>query len=120
MVSESVNDYISEYSVGSECLFKDCNSFLKLLYAENRRVAAILRWDHCKRTEQLLSVGMGGYIDPENPEYMYAETQEYEESLETKTLDEIMTYIYRVKADGIWYDSKYKSHELVPSFCLAG
>lgn len=119
MVSSLVKDYITKHAIGSECLFKDWTSFLKLLYAENGRVSAILWWDYCKRTQQQDSVGMGGYTDPENPEYMYAETQAYEDGLETKTLDEIMEYIRLVKADGIRYGSKYKSHELVPSFFLA-
>lgn len=119
MLSQRVNDYIKKYSIGSECLFRDWESFLRLLYAESEHIVAILWWDYCKKTDQCTSVGMGGYIDPKNPEYMYAETQLYEDGFENKTLDEIIEYIHRIKAEGLRYGEEYFSHELVPSFYLS-
>ena len=63
-------------------------------------------------------MGSGGYTDPDNPAYMYAETQLFECGLETKTLQEIIEYIRNVKASGLRYGNKYVSHELVPSFFM--
>ena len=118
MISQKVKDYIAEQSFCSDYLFKDWEAFLKLLYEEGGRIDSILWWDHCKKEEQPLSVGMGGYTDPADSEYMYAETQFFEDCLETKTLKEIMEYIMNVKASGMRYSDKYVSHELVPSFFL--
>ena len=58
----------------------------------------------------------GGYRDPENDEYIYAEPQLYKDGLETNTLDEILEYINQERKKGFRYYSKYKSHDLVPSF----
>ena len=119
MLSQKVKEYISEHSLSSsECLFKDWEFFLDLLYAEGGRITAILWWDYCKIAEQHLSIGSGGYRDLDNTEYMYAETQSIEDGLETKTLEEIKKYITKVRKTGIQYINKYISHDLVPSFYL--
>ena len=118
MISQKVKDYILEHSFCPEYLFKDWDCFLKLLYAEGEQINSIFWWDYCKKEEHKLSVGSGGYIDPEDSEYIYVETQLYEEGLEAKTLDEIMEYITSVRENGLQYDNKYVSHELVPSFFL--
>ena len=65
----------------SEYLFKDWESFLDLLYAEGGRISSILWWDHCTKKQLHESVGSGGYKDPENNEFVYAETQLYKEGL---------------------------------------
>ena len=119
MLSQNVIRYIEKHSFCSEYLFKDWKSFLEILYAEGGRVTSILWWDYCKKSEQLFSVGSGGYTDPDDPAYMYAETKLFKDGLETKTLAEIMEYIIREKATGLRYGSQYRSHELVPSFYLA-
>lgn len=118
MPSQKVKKYIEEHSFCSEYLFRDWEAFLDILYAEGGRVSSILWWDHCKKAEQRYSVGSGGYGDPDNPEYMYAETQLFKEGLETKTVEEIKEYITREKEAGFRYGSKYRSHDLVPSFYL--
>ena len=89
MISKKVQVYIEEHSFCSEYLFKDWESFLDLLYAEGDRVSSILWWDHCTKEQLKESVGSGGYKDPDNDEFVYAETQLYKEGLETYTLDEI-------------------------------
>ena len=118
MISERVQDYINEHAFCSEYLFKDWASFLDLLYAEGGRISSILWWDHCTRKQLKESVGSGGYTDPDNNEFVYAETQLYREGLETYTLDEIKAYIDRERETGLRYGSKYRSHDLVPSFHL--
>jgi hypothetical protein len=50
---------------------------------------------------------------------MYAETHLFKDGLETNTLAEIKEYIIREKKAGFRYGSKYKSHNLVPSFQIA-
>ena len=116
MISEKVKAYIDEHSFCSECLFKDWEAFLDLLYAEGGRVSAICWWDRCKKSEQRRSVGSGGYNDPSDPEYLYAETRICIGNLETKTLDEIKEYIAKERETGFRFGSKYSSHDLVPSF----
>lgn len=119
MISQRVQKYIDEHALCSECLFRDWESFLDLLYAEGGRVLSICWWDHCTKSQHRESVGSGGYRDPENDAYVYAETQLCKEGLETKTLDEIKEYINRERKTGFRYGSKYKSHDLIPSFYLA-
>ena len=120
MLSHRVKSYIDDYAFCSEYLFNDWESFLNLLYAEGGRVSSILWWDHCSRSEHNESVGSGGYIDPQNNDFIYAETQLYKEDLDTKTLDEIKEYINQVRRTGFQYGDKYRSHDLVPSFYLVG
>ena len=119
MISQRIQKYINEYSFCSEYLFKDWEPFLDLLYAEGGRVSSILWWDHCSKSQLGESVGSGGYRDPGNDEYFYAETQLYKDGFETKTLGEIKNYINQVRKTGMRYGGKYKSHDLVPSFYLA-
>ena len=119
MMNRTVQNYIDNNSFCSEYLFKDWEPFLDLLYSEGGRITSILWWDHCRRSQLNESVGSGGYSDPENDEFIYAETQLYKEDLEAYTLDEIKDYINQVRKSGLRYDGRYKSHDLVPSFYLA-
>ncbi len=118
MLSNRVKEYIANNSFCSEYLFSDWETFLDILYEEGGRVSSILWWDHCKISEQNASVGMGGYIDSENHDYMYAETQLWKDGLDLMSLDEIKDYIKREMKKGIRYGDNYSSHELVPSFYL--
>ena len=116
MASERVKQYIEEHSFCSEYLFKDWEAFLDLLYAEGGAVSAVCWWDRCRKSEQRESVGSGGYVDPDDPEYLYAETRLCAENLETRTADEVKEYIARERETGFRYGSEYRSHDLVPSF----
>ena len=119
MISERVQNYIDNHAFCSEYLFRDWESFLDLLYTEGGRISSILWWDHCTRKQLRESVGNGGYRNPDNEEFIYAETQLYKEGLETYTLDEIKAYINQERETGFRYGSKYRSYDLVPSFYLA-
>ena len=119
MISERVQNYIDNHAFCSEYLFRDWESFLDFLYAEGGRISSILWWDHCTRKQLSESVGSGGYRDPDNEDYIYAEPQLYMEGLETYTLDEIKAYINQERKRGLRYGDKYRSHDLVPSFYLA-
>ncbi len=119
MISEKVQNYIDGHSFCSEYLFRDWASFLDLLSAEGGRVSSILWWDHCRKSQLRESVGSGGYRDPDDDGFVYAETQLYKEGLEAYTLDEIKEYIDRERKTGFRYGRKYRSHDLVPSFLLA-
>ena len=90
MISERVQNYIDDHAFCSEYLFKDWESFLDLIYADGGRISSIL-----------------------------AETQLYKDGLETNTLEEIKEYIHQERKTGFQYGSKYRSHDLVPSFYLA-
>ena len=119
MISERVQNYIDDHAFCSEYLFKDWESFLDLIYADGGRISSILWWDHCRKSQQRESVGSGGFRDLENDEFIYAETQLYKDGLETNTLEEIKEYIHQERKTGFQYGSKYRSHDLVPSFYLA-
>ena len=119
MISINIKEFISKHTFCSDYLFKDWEFFLDLLYSEGGHISSILWWDHCLKSQQPESVGSGGHNDPENDEFMYAETQLFQTGLETKTLNEIKEYINRVIKEGLRYGNKYKSHDLVPSFYLA-
>ncbi|MBR2806910.1 MAG: hypothetical protein IKE18_09070 [Oscillospiraceae bacterium] len=118
ILSGKVREFIDEHSFCSEYLFRDWESFIDLLYSEGGRISSILWWDHCRKTELRFSVGSGGYTDPEDPEYVYAETQLWKDDLETKTPEEIKEYIAAERKTGFNYGNKYRSHDLVPSFYL--
>ena len=119
MINETIKQYIDKHSFCSEYLFQDWNAFLDLLYGEGGRVSAILWWDHCRKRMQHMSVGSGGYSDPDDPEYMYAETMFYEDGFETMTLDELKDHIHATRASGLILGDKYLCFDLVPSFYLA-
>ncbi len=72
-MDQRLQEYIEEHSFCPEYLFKDWESFLDVLFAEGGRVSSILWWDRCKKSQQHRSVGSGGYSDPDDSEYMYAE-----------------------------------------------
>ena len=118
MINQRLQKYIEDYSFCSEYIFKDWESFLDIVYSEGERISSILWWDYCTESQHIESVGGGGYRDPENNDYIYAETQLFEDGLETKTLDEIKEYINQKRKTGIQYGDQYRSHNLVPSFYL--
>lgn len=118
MINKKVQEYIDSHSFCSELLLKDWEAFLDLLYAEGGRVSAIQWWDRCRRTDQHLSVGGGGYVDQDDPAYMYAEVQLLEDGFETKSLEEVKQHIAARKAAGLQYGDAYASFDLVPSFYL--
>ncbi|MBO4697191.1 MAG: hypothetical protein J5643_07940 [Lachnospiraceae bacterium] len=111
MMCRDVEKYIEEHAFCSELIFRDWEEFLNILYANGRNVSAVLWWDYCRIEKQADSLGSGGYKDPKNPGYMYAETQFYEDGFETMTLPEILEYIQSMRA-------KYPDADLVPSFYL--
>ena len=119
MINKRIQNYIDNHAFCSEYLFKDWEDFLDLIYAEGYRISSILWWDHCLKSQHHESVGSAGYNDPENSDFIYAETQLYKDGLETNTLDKIKEYINQERKIGCRYGSKYRSHDLVPSFYLA-
>jgi hypothetical protein len=118
MIGSGVKRFIEENTFCHELLFEDWEAFLNVLYAEGGRVESILWWDHCKLSEQGSSVGMGGYKDPHDPDYMYAETQLFQDGFASVSLEEIKERINRQREEGLQYDGGYKSHDLMPSFYL--
>ena len=119
MISQKVQNYIEEHAFCSEFIFRDWEPFLDLLYSEGGRISSILWWDHCKKNAQHESIGSGGYSDPDDQEWMYAETWLYEDGFEEKSLVDIKTYILEQREQGLILGDKYISHDLVPSFYLA-
>lgn len=110
-MTSTMNAYIEEHKLCSDYLFPDWEEFLELLYAEKGCVESILWFEYVKISEQRNSLGSGGYKDKSNPDYMYAETQIFEEGLEDKSVYEIKEYINSVIEN-------YPNNKLIPSFFI--
>ena len=108
---KKVGEYIRKNAAYSEYLFTDWEEFLKIVYEEGEKVSGILFWDHCLKEKQCESLGRGGYTDKEDSDWMYAETDIYQDGFENKTLSEVKEYIRSVQ-------KLYPDHQLVPSFYL--
>lgn len=111
MITEKVKQYIEAHKLCSENLFYDWEQFLELLFAQGGKVAAILWFEHILITEQVNSLGGGGYRDQENPDYMFAETYIFDSNMENKSLSDIKEYIQSILAS-------YPNHKLLPSFFI--
>ena len=118
MINERIQKYIDDHTFCSEYLFKDWEAFLDLLYAEDGRISSILWWDYCRKDMNHISCGSVGYTDPDDREWMYAETQLHEDGFEEKSLQDIKAYIHETREHGLILGDKYISHDLVPSFYL--
>ena len=111
--------YDKRSRVCSEYLFKDWEAFLDILYEEGGRVSSILWWDHCRKNLQHASIRSGGYTDPDDQEWMYAETWLHEDGFEERSLEDIKAYIREMRQHGAILGDKYITFDLVPSFYLA-
>ena len=118
MINERIQKYKDDHAFCSEYLFKDWEAFLDYLYEEGGRVSSILWWDHCRKNMNHVSCGSGGYTDPDDQEWMYAETWLHEDGFEDKNLADIKAYIHETRKQGLILGDKYISHDLVPSFYL--
>ena len=112
MITEKVKQYVEANRLCSENLFYDWKQFLELLFAEGGKVESILWFEHILISEQVNSLGGGGYKDVANPEYMYAETYICENGMESKSLLEVKAYIESVIAS-------FPQNHLMPSFFIA-
>ena len=74
---------------------------------------------NCKKKLQHESSGSGGYTDPDDQEWMYAETWLHEDGFEERSLADVKAYIQEKREHGLIIGDKYISHDLVPSFYLA-
>ncbi len=104
--------YIEDNKLCLDYLFADWEEFLEILFTEGGCVESILWFEYIEINEHKQSLGSGGYKDKSNPEYMYAETQIFDEDFEDKSLYEIKGYIKSV------IDS-YPNNKLMPSFYIS-
>lgn len=107
-----MREYIDKHKLCAEYLFPNWNEFLELLYSQGGYVKEILWFEHVAIEKQSDSLGCGGYTDPTNPEYMYAETYIHESGMENKSLWEVKAYIDSVIP-------VYPNNHLIPSFIIA-
>lgn len=96
---QNIDKYIEKYKVCGDYIFKDEKEFLNVLYSNQGRVEMIVWFEYCKTAEQRDSLGGGGWIDRQNPEYMWAETPIYETGFENKTLSEVLDYINHIRSE---------------------
>ena len=92
-------------------LFRNWKEFIDILFANHGKVKFILWFEHIEICKQADSMGVGGYRDPDNPEYMFAETMLFDDELENKSLEEIKEHILSVI-------QQYPNNKLIPSFYI--
>ncbi len=110
-MNNQIKQYIQNYKVSKSnaLIFRDWEDFLHTLYQNNGRVEMIIWYEYCRINEQ--QIGMGGYIDAENQDFMWAETQLFETDLQEKSLNEILEYISKMKKD-------YSNYDFYPEFYI--
>ena len=108
---QNIDKYIEEHKVCGDYIFKDEAEFLNVLYSNQGKIEVIVWFEYCKISEQEKSLGSGGWINKQNPEYMWAETQIYEVNFQDKNLNEVLDYIKRIR-------SEYPQHKMYPAFYL--
>ena len=112
MLTSELREYIDKHKLCADYIFPNWMEFLDLLYTHSSCVKEILWFEHIATKKQADSLGCGGYIDPTNPEYMYAETYIHEKGMENNSLSEVKAYIKSVI-------SSYPNNHLVPSFMIS-
>ncbi|MBQ5867023.1 MAG: hypothetical protein IIW56_10155 [Oscillospiraceae bacterium] len=111
MITEKVKQYIETNRLCRENLFYDWEQFLELLFAEGGKVESVLWFEHVLISEQVNSLGGGGYSDREDPDYMFAETYIFDSKMEDKSLQDIKEYVQAVLAS-------HPNNKLLPSFFI--
>lgn len=119
MINHRVQKYIDDHSFCSKYLFKDWEAFLDILYEEGGRVSSILWWEHTRKDVQHGFFGGSEYADPDDREWVYAETWLHEDGFEERSLADIKAYIQEKRHHGLILGDKYFMHDLVPSFYFA-
>lgn len=110
-MNSRLEEYIEKKKVTTTnfLLFRDWEEFLNILFSNNGRVEMIVWYEYCKINEQ--QIGMGGYKDPVNLGYMWAETFISEVNLQQKSLSEILDYISKTR-------NQYANYDLYPEFYI--
>ena len=101
--------YIRDHRVCPDLLFRNWREFLQVLYENGGTVRRILWFVYVRIDRQAGSLGGGGWQDPLNPAYMWAETMMDDRDLRAKSLSETKDLIQRTI-------ETYRPHTLVPCF----
>ena len=104
-----IKKYIEENKVSSDLLFRNWEEFIELLFACGGFVNEILWFEYVLIDKQKDSLGGGGYMDKDNPAYMWAETMLFDKNLKHCSLKEIRAHIEKTV-------DTHKPRQLVPSF----
>ena len=107
-----IKKYIAENSVCHDLIFRNWKEFLNILFKNGGCVESILWFEYTSVEKQAESLGAGGYVDHDNPEYMWAETMIYDKNLYGKSFSEIILHIEKVIIEN-------HPHNLVPSFFIS-
>ena len=108
-MDRKLKDYIINNQTSPEMIFRNYKEFLDILFDCGGAVSEILWFEYVLQEKQKDSLGGGGWIDKENPEYMWAETMIYDKNMKHCSLEEIKAHIIETI-------DKYKPHHLVPCF----
>lgn len=108
-MDRKLKDYIINNRTSPEMIFRNYKEFLDILFNCGGAVSEILWFEYVLQEKQKDSLGGGGWIDKENPEYMWAETMIFDKGLENRSHAELIEYIEKVK-------NEHLPHDLVPCF----
>ena len=119
-MNEAINSFVGRHGVcpGSKlppAIFRteaEQEEFLRLVYESGERVGLIVWHEYFRAWEQIIT-GMGGYADPLNKGFMWAETQIPCADLDEKTHGELISYMAAVK-------NEYNGYRLTPEFYIKG
>ena len=95
-MDRKLKDYIINNQTSPEMIFRNYKEFLDILFDCGGAVSEILWFEYVLQEKQKDSLGGGGWIDKENPEYMWAETMIFDKGLENRSHAEIVEYIEKV------------------------
>ncbi len=108
-MDKRLDEFIANNQVATDLLFRDWDAFLEILFDCGGCVQEILWFEYTPIDKQADSLGDGGYLDPSNPQYMWAETYLYDKDLFGNSLSEVKAHIANTIAI-------YAPHDLVPCF----
>lgn len=111
---DKYTDVYSELLSGTElvdCIVDVPRDFVGVVLSNGCYISQIIWWDRA-RISAGSDIGAGGYRDPWDPDYYFAEITFLDKEFDLATSEEAyLTYM-----QGIW--EEYPNHTLYPGFCI--
>ncbi|MBQ8967753.1 hypothetical protein [Ruminococcus sp.] len=112
-MDNALERYIHENALRPDVLiFREPEEFVKLLYASGERADMLVWYEYTSIAEQGSSLGGGGYADPKNEGFMWAETPFFHMLTKGQRREELLSLIRT-------FTQRYRGHELAPEFYLS-
>lgn len=92
----------------AEAIFDNPEEVLKMIFDNSCSISEVLWW-HRLAVDTASDIGYGGYLDPRDNNFYFAETYICDKFDEKITFEECITYINTVK-------KKYSKYDIYPGF----